>query len=190
MHPTSVSQMGPGTPGTLRRKRQSKIGHMQETMGWPTAAPVYNRDADDDPLLRASFVDHGDGPTKGDEDALVVKPISRFLMFCSRVQRAQSSHAHAHTHTHTHTRARAHTHTHTHTHHVHRYSFVAGPFVYIAPPFPVTLVVAVCVDAFVDGFLIGISSASGSNAGVIMTVRMRTFIAHLCTCARALRMLD
>lgn len=45
------------------------------------------------------------------------------------------------------------------------------PMVGPIPPFPVSLLVAVVVDAFVDGFLIGISSASGSKAGVIMTVR-------------------
>lgn len=32
-------------------------------------------------------------------------------------------------------------------------------------PFPIGLVVAVWVDALVDGFLIGIASASGNNAG-------------------------
>lgn len=41
------------------------------------------------------------------------------------------------------------------------------------PKFPVALVLAVCVDALVDGFLIGISSALGhSNAGVVMTVAL------------------
>ena len=42
-------------------------------------------------------------------------------------------------------------------------------------PYPTTLAFAVCLDACVDGFLIGIASASGgvaggagSNAGVIM----------------------
>ena len=34
------------------------------------------------------------------------------------------------------------------------------------PPFPVTLALAVGIDSFVDGFLIGLSSATGANAGI------------------------
>ena len=37
-----------------------------------------------------------------------------------------------------------------------------------APAYPTTMVLAVLVDAAVDGFLIGISAASGTNAGLIM----------------------
>jgi len=41
-----------------------------------------------------------------------------------------------------------------------------------APPFPVSFAVAVCVDAFVDGFLIGISGSSGASAGLVMAVAL------------------
>ena len=39
-----------------------------------------------------------------------------------------------------------------------------------APAYPTTMVLAVLVDAAVDGFLIGISAASGTNAGLIMAI--------------------
>ena len=38
-----------------------------------------------------------------------------------------------------------------------------------SPPFPVVLTVAVTTDAMVDGLLIGISSASGAQAGLVIT---------------------
>eukprot|EP00164_Ancoracysta_twista_P015294 GFYU01025223.1.p1 GENE.GFYU01025223.1~~GFYU01025223.1.p1 ORF type:complete len:358 (+),score=86.48 GFYU01025223.1:80-1075(+) len=53
----------------------------------------------------------------------------------------------------------------------------AEPSADIKYPFP--LVIAVFVDAFVDGFLIGISSASGSNAGVVMTAALSIEMAFL-----------
>jgi len=40
------------------------------------------------------------------------------------------------------------------------------------PPFPVSFAVAVCVDSFVDGFLIGISGASGASAGLVMSIAL------------------
>ena len=40
------------------------------------------------------------------------------------------------------------------------------------PTFPVVLTVAVGIDAFVDGLLIGISSAGGANAGIVITVAL------------------
>jgi len=50
---------------------------------------------------------------------------------------------------------------------------------HVVPPYPSALAFAVCLDAFIDGFLIGISSASaetagggGSNAGVVMAVAL------------------
>ena len=39
-------------------------------------------------------------------------------------------------------------------------------------PFPVTLATAVAVDSFVDGFLIGLSAASGTNAGFVMSAAL------------------
>lgn len=39
---------------------------------------------------------------------------------------------------------------------------------FVAPPFPFALTAAVAVDATVDGFLIGLASASGMNAGAVM----------------------
>ena len=48
-----------------------------------------------------------------------------------------------------------------------------------APPYPTTLVLAVCVDAMVDGFLIGISAASGTNAGIIMAIALTVEMAFL-----------
>ena len=39
-------------------------------------------------------------------------------------------------------------------------------------PFPVTLATAVAVDCFVDGFLIGLSAASGTNAGFVMSAAL------------------
>jgi len=43
-----------------------------------------------------------------------------------------------------------------------------------APPYPVSLVVAVVVDASVDGFLIGLASANGTraNAGLVLAVAL------------------
>ena len=41
-----------------------------------------------------------------------------------------------------------------------------------APSFPFVLTVAVCIDALVDGLLIGISSASGAEAGVVITAAL------------------
>lgn len=41
-----------------------------------------------------------------------------------------------------------------------------------SPPFPFAFAVAVCVDAFVDGFLIGISDEPGSSAGIVMSAAL------------------
>lgn len=46
-------------------------------------------------------------------------------------------------------------------------------------PYPTTLVLAVMVDACVDGFLIGLSAASGTNAGLIMAIALTIEMAFL-----------
>ena len=40
------------------------------------------------------------------------------------------------------------------------------------PPFPFAFAVAVCVDAFVDGFLIGISDEGGTSGGIVMSAAL------------------
>eukprot|EP00041_Stephanoeca_diplocostata_P021338 m.495825 g.495825 ORF g.495825 m.495825 type:complete len:216 (+) comp21802_c2_seq21:103-750(+) len=65
--------------------------------------------------------------------------------------------------------------------------------------YPTGLVLAVCVDALVDGFLIGISSAAGhANAGVVMTAALSiemgflgmTYSTALCKQALSTRLLS
>ena len=41
-----------------------------------------------------------------------------------------------------------------------------------APPFPLALTVAVIVDSGVDGLLIGLSSAAGASAGIVMAIAL------------------
>lgn len=49
----------------------------------------------------------------------------------------------------------------------------------LAPPFPFTFAAAVIVDAFVDGFLIGISGATGPRVGIVMSAALSIEMAFL-----------
>lgn len=51
------------------------------------------------------------------------------------------------------------------------YAAVAAPAV-ARPRYPTTMVLAVLVDSLCDGFLIGLSAASGTNAGLIMAIAL------------------